>query len=129
MIRLERLPLPCPVNRLHMPVRMGNRARLVVSPEATKRRHRFVAEVWRQLGGRPTPMKGGVMVSGHFYYAKASHIPDADAYTKHLLDCLVHAGLIEDDRQVPVSPPIERMGHEFPGHITIEIWPIQDTES
>jgi Holliday junction resolvase RusA-like endonuclease len=93
---------------------------------AKSRRDSIIAAVWDQCGGRPQPFTGPVMVQGHFHPARNRNgkIPDADAFTKHLLDCLSKAGVYLDDNQVVMSPPLERMEPKAKGLMHIEVWEV-----
>lgn len=133
MITLKNLPLPCPENRRMMPaVRQTKTGRsyngLIRSPEARKKAQRLVICIHEQLGGRPHAFKGACMVAGKFWYARKSNIPDADAYTKEIMDCLTKAGVWVDDTQCIQSPAIERMGPRYPGFLDLEIWEVNDDQ-
>ncbi len=128
MIRLV-LPLPCPINRLWRAVPFlakngGRYSRNALSREARTRRDEIVAEVWRQCGGRPQPITSKVQVQ--YLIVPATHrTPDVDAYEKHLLDCLTHAGVWRDDGQV-VGVSKERAAKAaWPGRIEVEIWEVE----
>lgn len=131
MITLKQLPLPCPENRRMMPALRKSKAGrsyngLIRSPEARKKEKVFILAIWEQLGGKPKPFKGPCMVAGKFWYAMKTKIPDSDAYTKEIMDCLTKAGVWVDDTQCIQSPSIERMGPMYPGFLDLEIWEIND---
>lgn len=131
MITLKNLPLPCPENRRMMPaLRMTKAGRpyngLVRSPEARKKEKVLIISIWEQLGGKPHAFTGPCMVSGQFWYAMKTKIPDADAYTKEIMDCLTKAGIWVDDTQCIQSPAIERMGPRYPGFLDLDIWEVHD---
>jgi len=134
MIRLA-LPLPCAVNKIwrtvEFPLRLSPhktvwKQRTILSKTARNRCQAIIAAVWDQCGGRPVPMQGPVMVQGYFHPTKHRNgaLPDADAYTKHLLDCLAKAGVYLDDKQVAASPFLERLEPKAKGSMTIEVWEI-----
>lgn len=131
MIKLTKLPLPCPENRRLMPARRRTKSGrsydgLIVSPEARQKRARMRYAIWDQLGGRPEPMVGPVMMTGRFWYAYKSKVPDVDAYTKETMDVLTWAGIWKDDTQLIQAPPFERMGPMWPGYIDLEIWEVEN---
>lgn len=125
MIDLRDLPLPCPINAMYgvMPIRLKKSARTVPMKVLTKRardrRKLMVAAIHEKLGGRPTPMRGYVQVS-YTITPRDGRTPDVDAYEKHLLDCLAHAGVFFNDRQV-LQVSKERLEKKFPGHIDVQI--------
>lgn len=120
MIRL-RLPLACPVNRLWRTVR----GRPVLSKDARVKRDLLVATIHDSLGGRPAAMAGPVAVQMTVVprQNKGRQVPDVDAYAKHVLDCMTHAGVWLDDLQVETLT-IHRLAPEGRGHIDLEVWPI-----
>lgn len=124
MIHLRALPLPCPVNRLYRAVPMRLKSghtisKQVLSKQARMRRDLVVAAIWKQLGGRPQPMTGDVQVS-YTVTPRDRRTPDCDAHAKQLLDCLAHAGVIANDRQV-VHIAVERLPPQHPGHLDVQI--------
>ena len=139
MFRFERLPLPCQSNRMYratgFPVRLKSGRtvyvpRTILSKTARTRMKLVVDEMWRQLGGKapPEPITGPCMLQGFFHPIKHinGRIPDADAYTKHLLDCITAAGIWKDDSQLCASPLIERLEPRATGFMTIEIWEVAE---
>lgn len=127
VIRLE-LPLPCPVNAMWRSIQTGSYSRTVLSKRARERRDLIVAAIHRQLGGPPEPMTGSVAVQ-MTVVPRDRRIPDVDAHVKHCLDCLAHAGIYADDRQV-AALYVERMPTpQHPGSVTVEVWPIDGEAS
>lgn len=128
MIQLRNLPLPCPLNAMYgvMPLYVKQLKRTVHKKVLTKRarmrRELLVAAIHEQTGGRPHPMESGVHVS-YTITPRDRRTPDVDAYEKHLLDCLQHAGVFKNDKQV-VAVGKERLEPKFPGHIDVEIWEV-----
>lgn len=127
MIHLRNLPLPCPINALYraVPIRLKNGRMIqkqVTSQRARVRRIELVAEIWKQLGGPPQPMKGDVQVT-YTITPRDRRTADVDAYEKHLLDCLQHAGVYENDKQV-VQVSKERLEPQHPGSLDVQIWEI-----
>ena len=102
-IRFSRLPLPCPANDLHgvMRVRKGNRyiPMKVLTKRARIRRDIVVADLLRQMGGKPLRLAGAVTIS-FSVTPRDRRTPDWDAYTKQLCDCLEHAGVVLNDKQI-----------------------------
>ncbi len=128
MIKL-RLSLPCPINRrfFPMPIRKGGRsfAIQVLSKEYREKQTRLVAEVWKQLGGRPTPYTGAVQIN-YTITPASKKTPDFDAFEKALYDGLAKAGVVSDDKQF-VSGHKERLpAVERPGFLCVEIYPLED---
>lgn len=82
----------------------------------------MVAEVWKILGGKPEPIAGHVQIA-YTIYPATKRLPDSDAFEKELLDGLVHAGVIANDRQV-VQISKERLEPAYPGRIEMEIWEV-----
>ncbi|MBA3591752.1 RusA family crossover junction endodeoxyribonuclease [Methylibium sp.] len=126
MIHLSNLPLPCPVNQMYraLPIRVRGRtiARQVLSKRARVRRDLVVAAIWQQLGGRPVAMTGMVQAT-YTITPRDRRTPDVDAYEKHLLDCMAHAGVYLNDKQVAhVSK--ERLQPSFPGHVDVQVWQV-----
>jgi Holliday junction resolvase RusA-like endonuclease len=124
VIVLKNLPLPCPLNALYRAraVRLRD-GRVVqkmgVSRRARIRRDELLIAIWRQCGGRPVPMRCAVQIS-FTITPRDGRTPDCDAYHKHLLDCLAHASVIADDKQV-MQISAERLPAKFPGHIDVQI--------
>ena len=131
MIKL-RLPLCCPLNAMYralpfqVKLKTGKsitKAHNVLSKRARIKRDEITACIWQQLGGRPQPMTGDVSVQV-MMTPRDRRTPDVDAFTKHLLDILAHAGVYANDRQV-VRKVVERTPQpEFPGRMDVEIWEI-----
>ena len=127
MIHLNGLPLPCTINSMYraIPIRLGKRVVLkqVLSKRARERRKLLVATILDRLGGTPVALRGPVQVT-YTITPRDRRVADVDAYEKHLLDCLQHAGVIENDRQV-VQVSKERLPTpQSPGHIDVQIWEI-----
>ena len=128
MIHLRALPLPCPLNALHIPIpiRIGKRVvqKLVTSRRAREKAKALIAAIHEQLGGAPEPMTGPVQVS--YTIAPRDRLtPDVDAYEKHLLDCLAKAGVYANDKQV-VQVSKERLAPQFPGHLDVQVWEVSE---
>ncbi len=129
MIDLRNLPLPCPLNALYFPIAMrvknGHRSfnKLVKSKRARERGKLLVIAIQQQLGGKPEPMKGDVQVS-FTITPRDRRTPDCDAFHKHLLDCLQHAGVFVSDKQV-VHVVAERLPPQHPGHVDVQISEVQ----
>lgn len=136
MIVLD-LPLPCPLNRLYRAMTYTDRngrpvmkhgrvlAKQILSKRARDLRELVIAAIWKQLGGRPQPLNGDVQMA-YTVTPRDRRTPDCDAYEKHLLDCLQHAGVIVNDKQV-VQVSKERLPTaKRPGGIHVEIWEISD---
>lgn len=126
VIRIDDLPLPCPVNAMWRSVKNGRYSRTVLSKRARERRDLIVEEIHRRLGGPPQPMAGSVAVQ-MAVVPRDSRLPDVDAHIKHLLDCLAYAGVYEDDRQVS-AVYVERLPPRHPGTVTVEVWPVEDAQ-
>ncbi len=128
MIRL-RLSLPCPVNRRFMPIAFTKKhpggksftgARQVLSKEYRAKQERLVAEVWKTLGGRPQAITCNVQAF-LVMTPRDKRTADVDAYFKAVLDGLVKAGVLLDDKQV-VQTSCERLPNAVhPGYIDVEI--------
>lgn len=130
MIDLRKLPLPCPINSMHgvMPIRVKGRYvhMKVLSKRARDRRKMIVAAIWEVLGGKPVALTGDVQVS-YTITPRDRRTPDVDAYEKHLLDCLQHAGVIANDKQV-VQVSKERMPTpQSPGHLDVQVWEVGES--
>jgi len=129
MIKLI-LPLPCAINRMYRAIPFfahGGKARYcrqVLSREARIRRDALVAEIWKQLGGRPEPITGQVQVQ-YLIVPASKRTPDVDAYEKHLLDSLTHAGIWRDDRQVVAVHKERAQTPAMPGRVEVEIWELE----
>lgn len=126
MIRLQ-LSLCCPVNRMSRAAFFQKGSRMVpytyLSSEYRAKRKRLVAEVWQQLGGKPTPIEGPCQVNITIW-PRDKRTADLDAYTKSIYDGLQLAGVVKDDKQF-VQGNMERMPTpEFPGRIVVEVWSI-----
>lgn len=98
------------------------------SAEARKKGDKFIYAIREQLGGRPHAFTGPCMMSGQFWYAFAHKVPDADAYTKEIMDRLTDAGIWVDDTQLIQAPALVRMGPMYPGHVDLEIWEVNDDQ-
>lgn len=129
MIRLE-LPLCCPLNSLYraLPFTVkgkGGKSRTlahqVLSKRARIKRDEVIAAIHKQLGGRPTAILGPVTVQV-MVYPRDKRTPDADAYSKHLLDILAKAGVYVNDKQVERMTFERHPVPEFPGRMTVEVW-------
>ena len=128
MIKL-RLSLPCPANRRLFPVpftkKLANGKTLSLATQATSKEYRqkqerLVAEVWKQLGGRPQAILGHVQVFLTIT-PRDKRTADVDSYWKALLDGLVKANVIKDDKQV-VHHAGERMPNPaHPGFLDVTI--------
>jgi Holliday junction resolvase RusA-like endonuclease len=129
MIKLS-LPLCCPLNALYralpyaIKLKAGGtmtKAHMVLSKRARIKRDEITACIWAQLGGRPQAMEGDVCVQV-LITPRNARTPDVDAYTKHLLDILAHAGVYKNDKQV-VRKTVERAQFaEMPGRMDVEVW-------
>lgn len=97
--------------------------KIVPSPRARERKKLIVAEIHRILGRGFTPMTGDVQIA-YTITPRDRRTPDVDAYEKHLLDCLMAAGVYVDDKQV-VQVSKERMPTaKHPGGVHVEIWEV-----
>lgn len=134
MIKL-RLSLPCPVNRRFFPIpfkrkfssgKTYNGAVQCLTPEYRSKQQRLVAEVWKQLGGKPAqPMTGPVQVFMTMT-PRDKRTADVDAYSKSVLDGLTKAGVWLDDKQV-VRHDCERLPNpQHPGFIEVTIQEIPE---
>ncbi len=127
MIVLTNLPLPCPINSMYgvMPIRVKGRSihMKVLTKRARERRRVIVATIWDRLGGRPVAMLGDVQVS-YTITPRDRRTPDVDAYEKHLLDCLQHAGVYGNDKQVVMVTKERLPTPVMPGHIDVQIWEV-----
>lgn len=94
----------------------------VLSQQAREKRKLVVAAIHEQLGGAPEPMTGEVQVS-YTITPRDRRLPDVDAFEKHLLDCLQHAGVYANDKQV-VQASKERLEPQHPGHLDVQIWQV-----
>ena len=120
-IRLERLPLPCPINRLYRAINFGRFSKQVLSKQARLRRDSIIAEIHAQLGGKPQPITTAVQVQV-VVYPRNKQSCDSDAYLKQLFDCLQKSGLLLDDKQIS-QHSVERMEPQHPGWLDVEIYP------
>lgn len=128
MIRL-RLSLPCPANRRLHPIfftkklKSGKRftgAVQSLSKEYRQKQERLVAEVWKDLGGRPQAITGHVQVF-MVMTPRDKRTADVDAYSKAVLDGLTKANVWLDDKQV-VHHACERLPNpQHPGWLDVEI--------
>lgn len=128
MIRL-RLSLPCPANRRLFPVpfkkKLSNGRTIDLAVQATSKEYRqkqerLVAEVWKALGGRPQAILGHVQVFLTIT-PRDKRTADVDAYWKALLDGLVKANVIKDDKQV-VHHGGERLPNpQHPGWLDVTV--------
>ena len=128
MIHLRSLPLPCTINAMYgvMPIPVRGRIiyKKVLTKRARQRRDLLVAAIRQQLGGLPEPITGNVQIT-YTVTPRDRRTPDVDAYEKHLLDCLAHAGVYADDKQV-VQISKERLPTpQSPGHIDVQIWEVE----
>lgn len=94
----------------------------VLSKRARLRRESLVAAIWQQLGGRPEPITDPVQIT-YTITPRDKRTPDVDAFEKSLLDCLQHAGVIANDKQV-VQVSKERLEAQSPGHLDVQIWEV-----
>ncbi len=131
MIRLD-LPLCCPLNSLYraLPFTIKGKngksrtlAHQVLSKRARVKRDELVYLIWKALGGRPEPFVGPVMVQV-MIYPRDRRTPDADAYSKQLLDILARAGVYGNDKQVERVTFERSPEPRFPGSMTVEVWPL-----
>ena len=124
-----RLSLPCPVNRRFIPITYTKRLKSgkkftgaiqALSKEYRDKQQRLVAEVWKQLGGRPVAITGNVQVFMTMT-PRDKRTADVDAYSKAILDGLAKANVFLDDKQV-VRHDCERMPNpQHPGFIDVTI--------
>lgn len=128
MIQL-RLSLPCPLNALYMAIPMRGKSggmfqKIVPSKRACERKKLLVAEITEQIGSATVrePLTGPVQIA-YTITPRDRRTPDVDAFSKHLLDCLQAAGVIQDDGQVE-HLITERLEPKFPGSVLVEIWEI-----
>lgn len=108
-----------------VPIRLkGGRTvhKLVGTKRARLKRAELVEAIHHQLGGPPTPMTGPVQIT-YTITPRDRRTPDADAYEKHLLDCLGKAGVYLDDKQV-TQVSKERLEPKFPGSLDVQVWEI-----
>jgi len=116
------LSLPCPQNRRQRPGFAGGKPFMYLSKECREKRKRLVAEVWKQLGGKPEPLASAQIT--YTIYPATKKDPDIDAYEKELLDGLAQAGVIVNDRKfLQISK--EKLGPEYPGRLEVEIWGVE----
>ncbi len=103
-----RISLPCPINRRFTPITFTKKhasgksftsARQALSSEYRKKQERMIYEIWKQIGGRPQPTTGNVQVFA-VMTPRDKRTADVDAYFKALLDGLVKANILTDDKQV-----------------------------
>lgn len=132
MAIIIRIPLPCPLNSLYMPVvPIGKRyAALATSKQGTKKWKEIVIEVQRQLGTEIEPITAPVGIVAHVY-PRDKRIPDVDAYMKQMLDVLQvrggkkkekkGAGIYENDTQVKSLLSVMHTPLH-PGHIELHIY-------
>jgi Holliday junction resolvase RusA-like endonuclease len=117
------LSLPCPQNRRQRPGFAGGKPFMYLSKECREKRKRLVAEVWKQLGGKPEAMTGPCQINCTMW-AATKKTPDLDAFLKELYDGLAVAGVVLNDKQF-VHGTNERMPEPaYPGRMEVEIWEI-----
>jgi Holliday junction resolvase RusA-like endonuclease len=124
-----RLSLPCPVNRRFIPITFTKKLKSgkkftgavqALSKEYRNKQERLVAEVWKALGGRPEAILGPVQVF-MVMTPRDKRTADCDAYFKAVLDGLVKANVLRDDKQV-VQCSNERLPNpQHPGFIDLEV--------
>jgi Holliday junction resolvase RusA-like endonuclease len=124
-----RLSLPCPVNRRFIPITFTKKLKSgkkftgavqALSKEYRQKQMRLVAEVWKALGGRPEAIPGPVQVF-MVMTPRDKRTADCDAYFKAVLDGLVKANVLKDDKQV-VQCSNERLPNpQHPGFIDLEV--------
>lgn len=97
------LPWPPSVNAYKMPVRMGKRLVLVLTPRARDYRLEVADAIGRQLGHRRTAAcyETPVQVDIEFR-APDRRARDIDNHAKMVLDGLVAAGVLKDDALIDV---------------------------
>lgn len=115
-ITVKNCPLPCPANRLYRAfVAPGTRyPRQILSADARKRRILVVAHILKKLKHRP--MIDVPLALHYTVHPRDKRLPDVDAYEKHLLDCLQHAGVVTNDKII-CQVTKERLEPQMPGWI------------
>ena len=122
MIRFIRLPLTVSKNALHIPIKCGKFHKMVRSKKARLREEEIVAEMHRQIGGKPLVPCFTRPVSVTWTMTPPdSRSRDVANYGEQLLDCLQAAGIVSNDRLV-VHETHEMMPcPEKPGWIDLEV--------
>jgi Holliday junction resolvase RusA-like endonuclease len=124
-----RLSLPCPINRRFIPITFTKKGKSgkkftgaiqALSREYRQKQVQMVAEIWKQIGGRPQPTTGNVQVFA-VMTPRDRRTADVDAYFKALLDGLVKANILTDDKQV-VHTACERLPNPVhPGWLDVTV--------
>lgn len=115
MIRLQ-LGLPVSKNARHMPIKCGKWFKEVRTRKARKAEEAMVADMWRQIGGRPSqPCFTGPVSVNVFLTFPDRRARDGANFTESLFDCLQAAGIVKNDalivhHVVEVSPEVKRPG-------------------
>lgn len=121
-IRLDRLPLPCSKNDLHIPIRCGRFTKLVRSKAARLKEEEIVVNIWKQLGGRltaPAITKPCTMAWSITFPDKRKR--DGQNYMEHLADCLQRANVVADDALIVHEVRETMPTFENPGYVTLTI--------
>ena len=119
-ITINRIPTPCPSNRLYRAfLGKGMRfPRTILSAEARKKRAAVCAHIIATLKVRP--MLACPLSLHYTITPRDRRLPDVDAFEKALLDCLQHAGVVANDRCV-VHVTKERLAPCSPGWLDISL--------
>ena len=110
------LPFPPSVNQAWRAIPRGGKAVNILS----QRGRAFRAEVKRQLGFRPAPLRGPLAVFVDLFPPDRRR-RDVDNYAKALLDALTHAGIYEDDSQIE-HLTLNRCPRIEGGRVDVYIW-------
>lgn len=123
-LKFTKLPLPCPANQLHgvMVVRKGKRLipMKVLTQRARIRRDIVVVEMLRQMRGMRPMLTKPVTIS-FSVTPRDRRTPDWDAYTKQLCDCLEHAGVVANDKQICMGTGERLPNPQRPGWIDLTL--------
>ena len=117
MIIIQDIPLCCPINRLWSFGRGGVR----LTKEARQKKKSLIADIHKQLGGVPQPLTGDIQVTIVWTPRDKRH-GDVDMYIKQVLDCLEHAKVYVNDKQVCDVQCSRTELIKFPGYMTISVW-------
>lgn len=121
MIRLQ-LPLPVSKNARHMPIKCGKWFKEVRTRKARKAEEAMVADMWRQIGGRPSQacFTGPVSVNVFLTFPDR-RARDPHNYTESLFDCLQAAGIVQNDALIVHSVCEASPEFKKPGGCTVSV--------
>lgn len=117
------MPFPPSINDYKMPAKIGNFARLILTPKA--RGYQKDVPLLIYDGKRPT-LTGRLKLT-IYHTMPSNHVRDLDNYNKGILDALTKAGVWEDDEQIDILINV-RCGVLPPGNVIATIEEIERLE-